>query len=162
MAEDEKKDQENSDTELKKLGENQKEIETKLNRLLDGYLDQVVEPEVYKEKKNELFEEKLKITEQIAKISKSGSSWLEPMKEFVISALQAQKIAAAKNECHDLAIMAKTVGSNYSLFNRQLRPDLKYPFAALSAERGAASAAPNSLAISKMVSPEGVEPSSTG
>jgi len=35
-----------------------------------------VEPEVYKEKKNELFEEKLKITEQIARISKTGSSWL--------------------------------------------------------------------------------------
>ena len=77
MAKDEKKDQENSDKELKRLGENQKEIETKLNRLLDGYLDQVVEPEVYKEKKNELFEEKLKITEQIARISKTGSSWLE-------------------------------------------------------------------------------------
>ena len=112
----------------------------------------MVEPEVYKEKKNELFEEKLKLTEQIARISKTGSSWLEPMREFVISALQAQKIAAAKNEYHDLAIMAKTVGSNYSLFNRQLRPNLKYPFAALSAEGGAASAAPNSLAISKMVS----------
>ncbi|HLC94654.1 MAG TPA: hypothetical protein VJH96_03750 [Patescibacteria group bacterium] len=124
-----------------------------------------MEPEVYKEKKNELFDEKLKITEQIARISKSGSSWLEPMREFVISALRAQKIARAKNECHDLANMAKTVGSNYSLFNRQLRPDLKYPFAALSAEapyvpqgKGAASAAPNSLAISKMVSPQGLEP----
>jgi len=90
------------------------------------------------------------------------------MREFVISALQAQKIARAKNECHDLAIMAKTVGSNYSLFNRQLRPDLKYPFAALSAEapyvpqgKGAASAAPNSLTISKMVNPRGIEPLST-
>ena len=158
MMEDEKKDQLNSDQNLKKLGENQKEIETKLNRLLDGYLDQVVEPEVYKVKKNELFEEKLKLTEQMAKISKSGSAWLEPMREFVISALQAQKIARAKNECHDLAVMAKTVGSNYSLFNRQLRPELKYPFAALSAEGGAASAAPTSASISKMVSHRGIEP----
>ena len=73
------------------------------------------------------------------------------MREFVISALQAQKIARAKNECHDLAIMAKTVGSNYSLFNRQLRPELKYPFAALSAEGGAASAAPTFASISKLV-----------
>ena len=118
----------------------------------------MVEPEVYKEKKNELFDEKLKLTEQIARISKSGSAWLEPMREFVISALQAQKIARAKNECHDLAIMAKTVGSNYSLFNRQLRPDLKYPFAALSAEGGAASAAPNSANISILVSRLGLEP----
>ena len=162
MAADELKDQANSETELQRLGENQKEIETKLNRLLDGYLDQVVEPEVYKQKKNELFDEKLKIAEQIARVSKSGSSWLELMREFVISALQAQKIARAKNECHDLAIMAKTVGSNYSLFNRHLRPDLKYPFAALSAEGGAASAAPHSAAISKMVTPPGIEPGLQG
>jgi len=39
--------------------------------------------------------------------------------------------------------------------DRQLRPDLKYPFAALSAETGAASAAPNSLVISKMVKARG-------
>ena len=119
----------------------------------------MVEPEVYKEKKNELFEEKLKLTEQIARVSKTGSSWLEPMREFVNCALQAQKIARAKNECHDLAIMAKTVGSNYSLFNRQLRPNLKYPFAALSAEGGAASAPPTSASISLLVRPDGFEPS---
>jgi len=76
----------------------------------------------------------------------------------ILFALRKEKIVRAKNECHDLTIMAKTVGSNYSLFNRQLRPNLKYPFAALSAEGGAASAAPNSLAISKMVTPAGLEP----
>ena len=151
MAKDEKRDQANSETELKRLGDNQKEIETKLNRLLDGYLDQVVEPEIYKEKKNELFEEKLKITEQMARISKSGSAWLEPMREFVISALQAQKIARAKNDCHDLAIMAKTVGSNFFLMNRRLSADLNFPFAALAAIGGAASAAPTFSTISLLV-----------
>ena len=42
--------------------------------------------------------------------------------------------------------------------NRRLSANLDYAFAALSAEGGAASAAPTSLAISKMVTRRGIEP----
>ncbi len=42
--------------------------------------------------------------------------------------------------------------------NRRLSANLNYAFAALSAEAGAASAAPNSLTISKMVTLPGVGP----
>jgi hypothetical protein len=73
------------------------------------------------------------------------------MGEFVNCALQAQKVARAENNCHDLAIMAKKVGSNFFLKERRLSATLDFPFAALSAEAGAASAAPTTFAISKMV-----------
>src|SRR3989344_8005145 len=69
-----------------------------------------------------------------------------------------EKIVRTKNNCHDLAIMAKKVGSNFFLMNRRLSANLNYAFAALSAEGGAASAAPNPLSISKIVSPGGLEP----
>ncbi len=81
------------------------------------------------------------------------------MREFVNCALQAQKIAREKNNCHDLSIMAKNVGSNYSLFNRRLSADLNFPFAALASGGGVASAAPNDFAISQIVLGEGIEPS---
>ncbi|PJB46919.1 hypothetical protein CO104_04980, partial [Candidatus Collierbacteria bacterium CG_4_9_14_3_um_filter_43_16] len=84
--------------------------------------------------------------------------WLEPMREFVNCALQAQKIARAKNNCHDLSTMTKKVGSNFFLMNRRLSANLNYAFAALSAEGGAASAAPNSATISFLVTPAGLEP----
>jgi len=45
----------------------------------------------------------------------------------------------SKNSYHDLEIMAKTVGSNFFLLDRRLSADLNFPFAALSAEAGAAS-----------------------
>ncbi|HUT85914.1 MAG TPA: hypothetical protein VMW66_03660 [Elusimicrobiales bacterium] len=73
----------------------------------------------------------------------NGTVWLEPMREFVNCALQAQKIVAAKNNCHDLSIMAKKVGSNYFLSNLRLSATLDFPFRALSAGAGAASAPPN-------------------
>ncbi len=40
-------------------------------------LDGVIESEVYKTKKNEVFEQKLKITEDLEQIKQNGSSWLE-------------------------------------------------------------------------------------
>ncbi len=116
----------------------------------------------YKQKKNELFEEKLKMEEKKSQISKNGTVWLEPMREFVNCALQAQKIARAKNNCHDLSIMAKKVGSNFFLMNRRLLANLNFAFAALSAEAGAASAAPTSDSISFLVTLRGIEPRFSG
>ncbi|MBI5613301.1 recombinase zinc beta ribbon domain-containing protein [Candidatus Gottesmanbacteria bacterium] len=151
IVEAEEKDEQESETETQKLDSQIQETGIKLNRLLDGYLDQVIEPEIYKQKKNELFDEKLKLEVKKSQIEKNGTVWLEPVREFVNCALQAQKIAREKNNCHDLSIMAKKVGSNYSLFNRRLSADLNFPFAALSAEAGAASAAPTSDSISFLV-----------
>jgi hypothetical protein len=153
-------DGQSADLETQKVDTDIQETEVKLNRLLDGYLDQVIEPEIYKQKKNELFDEKLKLKEKKSQILKNGTVWLEPMREFVNCALQAQKIACAKNNCHDLSIMAKKVGSNFLLKDRRLSTNLNYAFAAVSAEHfdsaqckaGAASAVPTSDSISFLVS----------
>ncbi len=161
IIEAEEKDQLEAETETQKIESQIQETELKLNRLLDGYLDQVIEPEIYKQKKNELFEEKLKLEEKKSLIQKNGNSWLELVREFVNCALRAQKIAREKNNCHDLSIMAKKVGSNYSLFNRRLSADLNFPFAVLASGGGDASAAPNEFAISQMVRWEGFEPSTS-
>ena len=154
----EEKDKLTAEVEEKQIDGQIQESEIKLDRLLDGYLDQVIEPEIYKQKKNELFDEKLKLEEKKSQIAKNGTIWLEPMREFVNCALQAQKIARAENNCHDLSIMAKKVGSNFFLKERRLSATLDFPFAALSAEAGAASAAPNPLSISKIVRRVGLEP----
>ena len=72
----EEKDKLTSETESMQLNGQVEETEIKLNRLLDGYLDQVIEPEVYKQKKNELFDEKLKLEEKKSQIEKNGTVWL--------------------------------------------------------------------------------------
>ena len=158
IIEAEEKDKAESEREVQKLNSQIEETEVKLNRLLDGYLDQVIEPEIYKQKKNELFDEKLSLEEKKSQIQKNGTVWLEPVREFVNCALRAQKIAREKNNCHDLAVVAKKVGSNFFLKDRRLSADLNFPFAALSAEAGAASAAPTSNSISLLVTSRGIEP----
>ncbi len=116
---------------LQKLDEEIKDLDQKLNFLLDSYLDSVIDADIYKKKKNELFEDKLKKEEEILKIKTKGSSWLEPFREFIDSALQCGKIARAKNTKEELAFFAKTVGSNFFLTDRQLFPTYNLGFTEL-------------------------------
>ncbi|MEK7121434.1 MAG: zinc ribbon domain-containing protein, partial [Patescibacteria group bacterium] len=126
-----------------------KETEENTDRLLEGYLDKVISPEDYQKKKNELVETESLLNSKIKEISTNGVEWLEPFQEFVNSALSAHKIARAKNSCHDLAIMAKTVGSNFFLKDRQLSASFKKGgFDALSAEAGVESATSRPLSNS--------------
>ncbi len=152
------KDRMKSDTISQKLEGDLTETDQKLNRLLDAYLDQVIDPEVYRQKKNELFEEKLKLQEKIAKVNDNGSSWLEPTREVINGAMSCAKIARAKNNCHELAFMTKTVGSNYSLQDGRLSVTLKNGFAALAAVGVAARRPPAAASMSLLVSRLGFEP----
>ena len=107
----------------KMIEEMQKEIDAinqKQNFLLDSYLDQVIDSDTYKQKKNELFEKKLQLSEDLAKLKGNNFSRLEPFREFIFRALQAEKIARAKNTKEELAFFAKTVGSNFFLTDRRL------------------------------------------
>ena len=134
-----------------------KVLDLKLNKLLDGYLEGIIDPEIYKTKKNEFFEEKLKINEELEQIKQNGSSWLEPFKNFIGSALSCAKIARAKNTSEDLAIFGKTVGSNFFLTDRRLIPVYKKGFAELCAPPPAQSQSRLNFADSLSVGVERIE-----
>ena len=110
------------------------QMDDKLNKLLDGYLDGVIDSEVYKTKKNELFVEKLKLEEDLEQILSGGSSWLEPFKECSEALFSGTKSARAKNSGQELLNLAKTVGSNFFLRDHRLSLSYKRGFAAVHAE----------------------------
>ncbi len=128
LERDEKLESVSTKQNVEKLEQEVKTLDQKLNKLLDAYLEGVIESEVYKKKKNEIFEEKLKLNEEISKIQTDGSSWLEPMREFVERASSLEKIARANNTNEELASFVKTVGSNFFLTNRQLVPTFNRGF----------------------------------
>ena len=53
------------------------EIERKLNILLDGYVNQIIDEEEYKNKKSALLNEKLELKERLTKVDGKGKVWLE-------------------------------------------------------------------------------------
>ncbi len=137
LERDKKLDQQSAETSLIKLKFDIQTIDGKLNILLDSYLDGTIDSQTYKQKKNELFTSKQNLESKIAKTKAGGSSWLEPMEEFINCALQAQKVARPDTPSEDLRIFAKNIGSNYFLKDNQLSGELKKPFASLRAWAGA-------------------------
>ncbi len=122
------KDRLNQETNTTTLEKESESVDQKLNLLLDSFLDNTLDAETYKAKKNELFEKKLKIQEEIGQIRTNGSVWLEPMKELIEVSKNCGKIALAKNNSDELAAIGKNIGSNYFLTDRHLTAVYKKGF----------------------------------
>ena len=128
LERDEKLGLSQSEAKITELKSKLESLNVRAETLLNGYLDQIVDPETYKIKKNEIFEEKLKIQEEIVKLEKGGIFWIEPMRNFIKRAKDCEKMARAKNNSQELGTLAKTIGSNFTLLNRQIIPQLKKGF----------------------------------
>ena len=111
-------------------------LSKRLERLLNGYLEQDIEQEIYRVEKGKLLLQKKSLEEEIYNLSHKQNNWLEPMKEWIKDAQNLNGIA------RDTDLFAKKVktkeifGSNLLLQNKTVRP----------AEGGAGFRAQNSLA----------------
>ena len=132
-------------------------IQTKLQRLLDGYLEQDIEREVYREQKAILLSEKKSLDEKMARIEQKQNNWLEPMKEWIKVATTLVKIARDSNLLPKKVAAKEIFGSNLRLASRAVRGEPVFPY--LSALRAAESVGkiPESLIV---VPGCGVEPQS--
>src|SRR3990167_2715866 len=72
-------------------------IQTKLQRLLDGYLEQDIERETYREQKAILLSEKKSLDEKMARIEQKQNDWLEPFQNWIKVATTLVKIARDSN-----------------------------------------------------------------
>jgi len=151
LAEDKILSEQSREKVLALLHSQSESFDTKLNVLLDGYLDGTIESDIYKTKKNQLFQEKLKVENQISKTEESGSSWLEPFSQFVNCAILAQKIARKGSGVSDLRIFAQNIGSNFFLKYKQIIGEHKKPFASLRARAGARATTPKTGGESQSV-----------
>ncbi|MBI1974567.1 MAG: recombinase zinc beta ribbon domain-containing protein [Candidatus Zambryskibacteria bacterium] len=130
-------------------------IQTKLQRLLDGYLEQDIEREIYRKQKTKLLLEKKSLAEKMARIEQKQNDWLEPMREWIKVASNLVKIARDSN-LQEKKVAAKEIfGSNLRLASRAVRGEPVFPY--LSALRAAESIGkiPESLIL---VRDAGVEP----
>ena len=120
LERDEVEEKQNAEARKKELEVEVGGTDRKLNILLDGYLDQVINSETYKLKKNELFENKLKLQEEMGRLQRRESNWIEPMRNFVNTAVKGEKIARAENNLDEIADFVKNLGSNFFLHSRQI------------------------------------------
>jgi hypothetical protein len=97
------------------------EIQNKLQRLLDGYLEQDIEREVYLAKKSELVSEKKSLEEKINTLEQKRLGWVEPMKEWIDYAQTIEKIANDGDFFAKKVATKEIFGLNLVLANREAR-----------------------------------------
>jgi len=90
------------------------EIQSKLDRLLDVYLEGAISREEYTQRKERFIGEKTAVLASLERIQRTGLSRFEPLKNFINHAQQAGKIADTEN-FSDLKDFHKRLGSNLVL-----------------------------------------------
>src|SRR3989344_1775628 len=97
------------------------EIQTKLQRLLDGYLEQDIDREIYREEKAKLLSDKKSLEEQTTNFEQKRTGWIEPMSEWIKEASSLPKIARESNLFAKKVAAKEIFGSNLVLANREAR-----------------------------------------
>lgn len=96
-----------------------KSTEKKLNNLINAFLDGSIEKETYLSKKDELIKIKLSLRQKQQELGRGrkGSSWNEPLREWVISASKAEKLAQT-GQLSELKSFIQKIGTNHLLHNK--------------------------------------------
>ena len=99
-------------------------LSQKLQRLLDSYLDQDIEREVYLEKKAAFMSEKKSLEERSVTLQEQQTGWIEPLREWIKEAQNGTKIARGCDLMPKKSIAKKLFGSNLFLSARNLHLEL--------------------------------------
>ena len=97
-------------------------LQLKLQRLLDGYLEQDIERETYREQKAVLLSEKKSLEEQIIKLEQKQNDWLAPFQNWLKDAQSLDKIASDSDLFAKKVCAKEIFGSHLLLGEKTLRP----------------------------------------
>ena len=96
-------------------------LQGKLQRLLDSYLDQDIDQNVYRAKQAELMSEKKSLEEQVGKLTLASNAWVEPMREWLKMAVSLKKTAKSGDLVALKAAFCQIDGLNLYLENKKTR-----------------------------------------
>jgi len=104
-----------------------KETEQKLDKLVNAFLDGSIEKETYLAKKDELIKTKTDLNRRRADFGRKGNNWIEPLREWILTAHHAEKLASS-NEFDEIKSLVEKIGTNRRLRDRKLIFDFVRPF----------------------------------
>ena len=96
------------------------DLQTRLNRLLDVYLEGTIDKDEYTGRKEAFIREKASLTAELAQIESNGASWIEPMRAFVTDCRSmTSELADADSE--QIALLARKTGLNLHLTGARIQ-----------------------------------------
>jgi site-specific DNA recombinase len=121
LDEDEKTAERTTGAFIAKAQDKVRNLQSKLQRLLDSYLDQDIDQPTYKAKQAELMSEKKSLDEQIGKLTLAANAWVEPMRQWLKTVVSLKKIAENAEPTAIKAAFAEIDGLNLFLSKKQAR-----------------------------------------
>ena len=108
--------------------ENQlKETENKLDKLVNAFLDGTIEKEIYLVKKDELIKTKTDLQRKKSDFGRKGNHWIEPLRDWVLTAHQAGKLALS-NDFDEIKSLVEKIGTNRQLLSQKVAWLWKKPY----------------------------------
>jgi site-specific DNA recombinase len=132
------------------------ELDGKLARLTDLYVEQDIERDAYLERKRALMSEKRSAQEQVLLLERNAAAWLEPLREWILDAQTLDEIRNTNDLSSKKSSLQKIFGSNLTLQSREAHGVAGNPWFSLAHAKENAS---EKNLISCLVPGEGLEPS---
>lgn len=109
------------------LDEKIKEVETKLDKLVNAFLDESIEKETYLVKKDELIKTKTDLNKRKSDFGRKGNNWIEPLRDWIKTAHHAEKLALS-NDFYEIKSLTEKIGTNRCLLSRKTEFEFVRPY----------------------------------
>jgi hypothetical protein len=121
MDKDQANEHSRNQTQTNDLQANIAQLSAKLQRLLDSYLDQDIDREIYTSKKAEIMSQKKSFEEKLSKLTLDQNLWLEPMKKWIETAASICETTKSTDLLAKKSLCFEIFGSNLVLEHKKAR-----------------------------------------
>lgn len=108
-----------SGSRLGQMKEDLKTIEAKLDALVDLYLNQDIEREIYLTKKDALMRQKLSLQAKSSSAKSERKNWVEPLRKWILDSKRAGFLANSEN-LHEMRDFLRSFGTNPALKDKTI------------------------------------------
>ena len=115
----EREEMQSSQNFLRNLEKELEETKQKLDKLVSGYLDGIIEKEIYLQKKEDLIKTKIALEAKKDNFKRRRNNWIELLKSWISELKQVQNLAAS-GDFQQIAEFFKKVGTNRILKDRKI------------------------------------------
>ena len=103
------------------------DLDARIDKLINTYLEGLLDKETFLKKKNELLERKVEFQEKLDDFGKKGLVWVEPVREWLEAAQQAGKLASSQ-DLSEIKYFIRKIGSNRCLLDREVHWEMPQPY----------------------------------
>jgi len=112
---------------VQKLNEEMIMTDTKLEKIMNDYLENALNIEEYRNMKNKLINQKQLLKDKLLSFEQKGNNWFELVANF-INSIKQSNITILQENPEQSRDFLKKIGSNFRLINQNLFFDFKNPY----------------------------------